>query len=345
MGKIYIEFRTNCRQGSISGIHQGLCGEIIRRPEPFALEDTPQCLSNVEMRAVWWQKEQKKTTLLPYRSEFGNELGPMYLGIVQNNECFLTNAKGKPVEKVGNLVCRYAFACGESIITVVSVNHAEDVESVAFLRGDKNILTRELPAVRHIALCADMAFISKIKVNETFFCLYFEFLQLLGLIRIELRRGLSLGTFSYTSISRANADKKSLKVLSPASLPDACCHASFAFLTLCRSFSMAARTNSSSVQSIIGLRPRPGRVSKPSIPSDSKRFNHEFTDIWVISVCAPTAFEVNPCDFKSIARQRIRNAWLLPLRKPASNCRRSWSVSCITLIFAIMICFYAFTQK
>ena len=34
--------------------------------------------------------------------------------------------------------------------------------------------------------------------------------DLIGLIRIELRRGLPLGTFPYTSISRANADKKAL---------------------------------------------------------------------------------------------------------------------------------------
>ena len=35
-----------------------------------------------------------------------------------------------------------------------------------------------------------------------------EFLQLLGLIRIELQQRLTLWTFSYTSISRANAHKK-----------------------------------------------------------------------------------------------------------------------------------------
>lgn len=40
------------------------------------------------------------------------------------------------------------------------------------------------------------------------FCLMFEFLQFLGIVRIELRRGFPLWTFPYTSISRANADKK-----------------------------------------------------------------------------------------------------------------------------------------
>ena len=122
-----------------------------------------------------------------------------------------------------------------------------------------------------------------------------------------------------------------------ASLPDACCHASFAFITLCLSLLMAMRTASSSEQSIIGFLPRPGRVSRPLIPSTSKRFTHELTEIWVISVWSPTCSDVRPEDLSNIARQRIRNAWLVPWRKPSSNCRRCWSVSCITLIFAIVV--------
>ena len=46
-----------------------------------------------------------------------------------------------------------------------------------------------------------------------------DYVEMCDLVRIELRRGLSLGTFSYTSISRANADKKARNVLSLASLP------------------------------------------------------------------------------------------------------------------------------
>ena len=46
----------------------------------------------------------------------------------------------------------------------------------------------------------------------------------------------------------------------------------------------------------------------------------DVTDIWVISVCRPTCFEVRPVDFRSTARQRIRYAWLLPWRKPSSSC-------------------------
>lgn len=345
MGKIDVKFSPHCRQRSISSVKQGICGNIIHRSEPFALEYAPQGLGDVQMRAVRREKKEEQTTFLPYWSKLLEQLSSMYACVVKNHKRVFLDAHGHPVKEIRDFVGCDAFVCGKAFIPVVSVNHAEDVEPVSSLRWDKDILSAELPAVRHISLGADMTFIGKVKVYKSVFCLTFEFLQLLGLVRIELRRGFSLGTFSYTSISRANADKKALNVLSLASLPDACCQASLAFFTLCLSCSMALRTASSSEQSIIGLRPRPGRVSSPVIPLVSKRFTHALTDICVISVCNPTSFDVNPCDFKSIARQRIRYAWLLPLRKPSSNCRLCLSVSCITLIFAIVLSPCVSTQR
>lgn len=337
MGKIDIEFRTKSSQSTIGCVKQGVCGRIIHRSEPFALEYSPQSLSYIQMRTVRWKKEDEQASLFPYRAKFLHELTPVYAGIVKHHKCIPADTHRQSVKKVRDSVSRHVLGCGEPIISVVSVNHTENIEPEASFRWDIYILSTELPAIRYITFCTDVAFISVVKINGAGNSLLFEFLQLLGLIRIELRRGLTLGTFPYTSISRANADKKALKVLSPASLPDACCHASFAFITLCLSFSMALRTASSSEQSMMGLRPRPGRVSRPLIPSVSKRFTQELTDIWVMSVCSPTCSEVRPVDFRSTARQRMRYAWLLPWRKPSSNCRRCWSVSCITLIFAIVV--------
>ena len=345
MGKIDIEFRSKRSQRTVGCIEQGICGAIIRRSEPFALEDSPERLGDIQMRAVRREEKEIQSTFLPYRTEFPHELASMDACIVKDNKSVFTDSERKSVNKIGNLVGGHVLSCGESFIPIVAVNHAENVESQTSFRWDIDILTAELPSVWHISLSADVAFIPVIKVDETVFSLLYEFLQLLGLIRIELRRGFPLRTFPYTSISRAKADKKALKVLSEASFPEACCHASFAFFTLCLSFSMALRTASSSEQSIIGFRPRPGRVSSPLIPSVSKRFTQELTDIWVISVCSPTCSEVRPVDFRSTARQRIRYAWLLPWRKPSSSCRRCWSVSCITLIFAIAVCLYVFTQR
>ena len=320
MGKVDIEFRAESSQSSICRIKQGVCGDIIHGPEPFALEDSPQRLCDVKMRTVWRKKEKEQAALLPYRTKFPHELAPVYACVVKHNKCVLVDAERKPVNKVRNLVGGHILGGRESLIPVIAVYHAENIEPQPSFGGDTYILTAKLPSVWHISLGADVALVSIIKVDETVFLLFYEFVQLLGLIRIELRRGFPLGTFSYTSISCAKADKKALKVLSLASLPEACCHASFAFLMLCLSFSMALRTISSSEQSIMGLRPRPGRVSRPLIPSVSKRFTHELTEMCVISVCSPTSMDVKPLDFNSIVRQRIRNAWLLPLRKPSSNC-------------------------
>lgn len=345
MGKIDNEFISDCRQSSICSIEQGICGDIVRWPEPFPFEYAPQRFGNVEMWAVWRQEEKEQSPFLPYRSEFSDEFPAMNAGIVKDNKSVFFNTKRKSVEKVRNFIRSNAFLSRKALMAVVPVNHPEDIEPMRPLGRNKDILTAELPAIRHVSFGTDMALVCKVKVYESVFCLLFEFLQLLGLVRVELRRGLALGTFPYTSISRANADKKARNVLSLASLPQACCQDSLAFFTLCLSCSIALRTVSSSQQSIIGLRPRPGRVVKPAIPSAWKRFTQAFTDICVISVCQPTASELRPWDFKRIARQRIRYAWLVPVRKPFSNCKRSSSVKCITLIFAITIGIYEFMQS
>ncbi len=345
MGEIDIKFFSQSCQCSVGGIQQGISRHIVRRSDPFSFEYAPKGLCNIQMRRIWRQEEKKQPSFFPYGSEFPYEFTSMYSGIIQYKKSVFLHLEGKAVKKVCCFISSDTFCRIETLITVVAVYHAEYIQPERLLRRDKNIFSPELPAIGDISFRAYMTFISEVKVYKTIVCLSFEFLQLLGLIRIELRRGFPLGTFSYTSISRANADKKALNVLSEASLPVARCHASLAFFTLCLSFSMAVRTVSSSEQPIIGLRPRPGRVSKPWIPSDSKRFTQEFTDICVMSVCSPTDFEVKPEDFRRTARQRIRKAWLLPSRKPRSNCRRCEDVSSITLIFAIAVWIYMCTQN
>jgi hypothetical protein len=178
-----------------------------------------------------------------------------------------------------------------------------------------------------------MGFIAIEEVDFSFGIKCFKFLQLPGLVFIELRRGYPPWTFSYTSISCAKADKKRLNVNSLASLPDAFCHASLAARTLWRSDSMALRTVSSSEQSIIGLRPCSGRVRNLLIPSNLNRFIQLLTLWAVISVCSPARAELSPSDLSNRAWQRIRKQWLLPLWKPDFSPSRSNSVNISTLIF------------
>lgn len=57
MSKIDFKFISKSRQDSGS-IQQGICGKVIRRFEPFTFEYSPKGLYKIEMRAVWWKKEE-----------------------------------------------------------------------------------------------------------------------------------------------------------------------------------------------------------------------------------------------------------------------------------------------
>lgn len=96
--------------------------------------------------------------------------------------------------------------------------------------------------------------------------------------------------FQYASQRLCDVEMRRVrgKVDSLASLPLACCLASRALFTLCLSCSIARRTASSSEQSIIGLRPLPGRVSRPLMPSFLYLLNHLLTVCCSISVLSPT---------------------------------------------------------
>ena len=65
MVKIDSESRPDCRQGSVGGIEQGVCVEIIHRSEPFSLEDAPKSLGNIKMWVIRREKEKEPPLLLP----------------------------------------------------------------------------------------------------------------------------------------------------------------------------------------------------------------------------------------------------------------------------------------
>ena len=333
MGKFDIEFGPNRRQCTVGCIKQGICGAIIRRSEPFALEDSPERLGDIQMWTIRWEEKEIQPTFLPYWTEFPHKFASVDACIVKDNKCLSVELERESVEEINNFLCIDRIAGAESFKAVIPVNHAKDVEPFGFFDRNVNVFSGKLPPIRDIAFRADMRFVTIEEVDGAFFKKCFKFLQLLGLIRIELRRGLTLRTFSYTSISCANADKKRLNVDSLASLPEAFCQASLAARTLCRSDSMALRTDSSSEQSMMALRPCPGRVYNPWIPWLSKRLTQRPTVWVVISVCAPTWGALKPSALSSMARQRIRKQWLSPVRKPVVSSRRSESLSVNFLIF------------
>jgi hypothetical protein len=114
-------------------------------------------------------------------------------------------------EEIDYLLCIYGFTSTEPFKRLVTINHTEDIEPLGPLRRDIDVFFWKFPSVRDIAFAPNMGFICIEEVDFFFGIKPFKFLQLLCLIFIELRRGCTLGTFSYTSISCAKADKKRLK--------------------------------------------------------------------------------------------------------------------------------------
>ena len=317
---------SDIRQSSVGGIEElvGTC--VVLGPNPFAFHHSPERFGNVQVRGIRREEEKEKSPSLPDGSYLPHLFVPMHSCVIKYYKSVLADSEGEIIKESDDPVCCHLLHRGKSLIVIISGNHPEDVQPCNPLGGDEHFFSGQLPSVGNIALRTDMALISEEELYAPLFCLLFKFLQLLQLILVELRRGDSPWAFPYTLISCANADKKRLKVISLASLPVAASQAALALLTLCRSCSMARDTISSSEESMIGLRPRPGRVSRPLIPSDSKRRTHERTLIPVISVCSPALSAERPSAFRSTARQRIRKQCFSPCRKPCSNSRRSLSV-------------------
>ena len=139
--------------------------------------------------------KREKSAFLPQFSQFLYFLVSMYARIVKHDERIFLYVQGKGVKVFNDLVRVNTFSRGEPMIAVVPVYHAEDVDPLCLLGWDIHVFVTELPAVRHIAFGAHMAFIGVIEVYLAVYVQMFKFLQLLGLIRIELRRGTPLGRF------------------------------------------------------------------------------------------------------------------------------------------------------
>lgn len=310
---------SNCSQCPVGRIEKCVSIHIVLWSDPFSLQYPPKCFRNVQMRGIWRQIEKEKTSFLPYWAQLPYFMIAMDGCIIKYNKGVLTHLKRESIEEINNLVCGDILGSCKTLIIIPAVNHTKDVQSCASLGCNAYILSGKLPTIRNVPFGANVAFIGIVEGNTSLTFLLFKFLQLLILVLVELRRGDSPWAFPYTLISCANADKKRLKVKSLASFPVASCQATLALLTLCLSCSIAARTASVSEQSIIGFRPRPGRVCRPAMPSERKRFTHAFTDTKLISVCSPAFAEEKPSALRRTARQRMREQWFVPLRKPSSS--------------------------
>ena len=128
MGKIDIEFSSKCSERTVGCIKEGICGAIIHRSEPFALEDSPESLSDIQMWTIWWQEKEEQAAFLPYRSELPHEFASVDARIVKDYTSILADTKRKPVKEIGDFIGRHILGSGETFISVVAVYHAENVE-------------------------------------------------------------------------------------------------------------------------------------------------------------------------------------------------------------------------
>lgn len=329
---------SNSVQNLMGGIEECACVNIMAWLDPFCFEDSPQSLGDIQMRRVWRKVEDIEASLSPFLNHLLHLAARMDARIVKNDEGRPGNFQREFVDKISHILSLYTLTACKTMIVIVSAYHAENIESGGFHGRHKDILSGELPAIRDISLCADMAFVSEVKVNEPLITKIFKFLQLLALNRIELRRGCYPWAFGDTLISCARTSKKRLKVMSLAVFPEAFSHSALADFTLCRSRDTASRTNASSEQSIIGLRPCPGFVFSPFMPPFAYLCVQLKTEgVTTSSFCATSSFDKFSL-FRRMARQRKRNLWSDPCLYPASNARRSSSDNIICFFLAMIVC-------
>lgn len=325
-------------QDSMGSIKKSMRVNIMGRLEPFGFEDSPQGLGDVKMRRVWREEKDIKASFFPFVNRLLHLTSGMDTCIVENDEGRSCNCQREVIDKIRHILGLDTLTACKTVIDIVPAYHAENIEPCGFHGRHKDVLLGELPAVRDISLCAYMALVSEVKVNESLITKIFKFLQLLALDRIELRRGCYPWAFGYTLISCARTSKKRLKVISLAFFPDDASQRFLAAFTLCRSCDTASRTRVSSVLSIIGFRPCPGFVLSPAIPSAAYLFVQLNTEGVETSSFSATSSLDSFSLLRSIERQRTRNLWSDPCLYPLSNARRSSSDNIICFFLAMIVC-------
>ena len=122
-------------QGTVGGVKERVCGLVVLRSDPFALEDAPQGLGEVEVRRVWRKEEEEEPPFLPYGPQFLDCVASVDRRIVEHDESVpCPGLEGEPVEEADDFGGIDALCGREPVVIVLSVNHAEDVEPCYSLR-------------------------------------------------------------------------------------------------------------------------------------------------------------------------------------------------------------------
>lgn len=328
---------SNSVQNVVGSIEECACVKIMAWLDPLGFKDSPQRLGDIQMRRVRRKVEDIEAAQSLFLNHLLRFAACMEARIVKNDEGWPCDCQRELVDKIRHILSLDALTACKALIDIVPAYHAENIESGGFHWRHKVVLPGKLPSIRGISLCVSMALVSEVKVNESLITEIFKFLQLLALNCIELWRGCYPWASGDRLIYCAKTSIKRLKVMSIAVFPEAFSHSSLADSTLCRSRNAASRTNVSSEQFIICLRLCPGFVFNPLMPS----LAYLFVQLKTESVETSSFWATSSLDsfslWRSIARQRTRNLWSDPCLYPASNCRRSSSVSNIYFFLAIIL--------
>ena len=337
MRKIYLFSLPHISQTSVECICQIIVAQVIGWVEPFFLEFAPQGFSSIQMWRVWWKKEQVQPSFLPIWYSFLYCLGFVYTRIIQNYEGLALYVKRKFFQEFQNKPGVNVLFRNLPSTLALPVYQSEAIELIRFFREKTYILTGKLPPVRHVSLTAYMGLISIINIDFPLATHCFKFIEFFYLKLVMFRHRFAFGPASYTFISSASVFKKALKVVSHTFFPLLASHCAFAVRIRCLLSLIAARIAALySKGDKIGLRPRPGLVLRPVIPSRPYRLNQLLTLIAHIPVMAPTSLDLRPSAFNNMLWQRIRKQWLEPCLSPVSNSCRCAAVSTGVLTRPIM---------
>ena len=138
--EVYTQPFSYIRQSPIGGIEKHVRSYIILWSYPLAFENTPKCLRNIQLRRIWRQKKEKKSSLFPYGTEFLYLLIPMYRGVVKDNKCIHFQVERYFIKETYHFVGSHLFERSETFIAVVAINHSKDIEACNSLGRDVDFL-------------------------------------------------------------------------------------------------------------------------------------------------------------------------------------------------------------
>lgn len=340
MIKVDFILRTNTGQNLTGCLMKDIPVTIMAWLNPLALKHAPKCFRYIQMRAIRGQEEKVKASFLPCHSHFRDLTLAVNGGVVKDYDSRFVDAEGKLIKKSGKPFSGNGILRVKAVIYATRGYHAENVQAMFPLGGHEYILPVEMPAVRHISACADVAFVSEAQVYVSLMPEFYKFLQLEGLYLNQLRRGNSPWAFPYTLISCASKSKKRRKVMSLTCLPEDFSHSAFAVLILSLCFLTASFTAAVSDRSINGLTPRPPFSLRPSNPSMRYRLSQSYTACFPYPTNSDIVDTSTLSAFIRTALQRIRKRWHEPKRYAFSSAERSAGLSMIFFVYSIVF-FYS----